>query len=458
MALSGSGNNEQTWSSGWTFILAAVGAAVGLGNIWRFPYVVGENGGAAFILVYVVCVVFVAIPILIGELMIGRRGSNSPPVAMGRVASEAGRSKLWTLVAWLGLVAGFLIATYYSVIAGWTLAYIPKAISSYGGATAAEVGAQFDALQASPGAMVGWHTLFLIITMTIVGRGLHGGIEKAVTVLMPALFAMLLLMIGYAAVEGDFAAGINFLFSADFSKIDGGSVLMAIGQAFFSIGVAMGLMMVYGAYVPKDVSLTRSAVIIAGADTLVALLAGLMIFPLVFANGLATDAGPSLIFRTLPAAFVGMPGGAIFGALFFLLLAFAAVTSLIALIEPLVAYAIDKWSLSRRNACVAVGALAWTIGLGSVLSFNDWSDITPLAMFPIFEDMTVFDLIDYFTANIFMPVGGILIALFVGWRMQVATLQEELPLMGPGLFQVWLWMIRVVAPLAIVGVMYQTFA
>jgi len=458
MALSGSCNNEQTWSSGWTFILAAVGAAVGLGNIWRFPYVVGENGGAAFILVYVVCVVFVAIPILIGELMIGRRGSNSPPVAMGRVASEAGRSKLWTLVAWLGLVAGFLIATYYSVIAGWTLAYIPKAISSYGGATAAEVGAQFDALQASPGAMVGWHTLFLIITMTIVGRGLHGGIEKAVTVLMPALFAMLLLMIGYAAVEGDFAAGINFLFSADFSKIDGGSVLMAIGQAFFSIGVAMGLMMVYGAYVPKDVSLTRSAVIIAGADTLVALLAGLMIFPLVFANGLATDAGPSLIFRTLPAAFVGMPGGAIFGALFFLLLAFAAVTSLIALIEPLVAYAIDKWSLSRRNACVAVGALAWTIGLGSVLSFNDWSDITPLAMFPIFEDMTVFDLIDYFTANIFMPVGGILIALFVGWRMQVATLQEELPLMGPGLFQVWLWMIRVVAPLAIVGVMYQTFA
>ncbi len=458
MALSSSGNNAQTWSSGWTFILAAVGAAVGLGNIWRFPYVVGENGGAAFILVYVVCVVFVAIPILIGELMIGRRGSNSPPVAMGRVASEAGRSKLWTLVAWLGLAAGFLIATYYSVIAGWTLAYIPKAISGYGGATAADVGMQFDALQANPGAMIGWHTVFLIITMTIVGRGLHGGIEKAVTVLMPALFAMLLLMIGYAAVEGDFAAGIDFLFSADFSKIDGGSVLMAIGQAFFSIGVAMGLMMVYGAYVPKDVSLTRSAVIIAGADTLVALLAGLMIFPLVFANGLDPAAGPSLIFRTLPAAFVGMPGGTIFGALFFLLLAFAAVTSLIALIEPLVAYAIDKWALSRRNACAAVGALAWIIGLGSVLSFNDWSEFTPLGMFPMFEGMTVYALIDYFTANIFMPVGGILIALFVGWRMQVATLQEELPLMGPGLFQVWLWMIRVVAPLAIVGVMYQTFA
>jgi NSS family neurotransmitter:Na+ symporter len=275
---------------------------------------------------------------------------------------------------------------------------------------------------------------------------------------MPALFAMLLQMIGYAAVAGDFAAGLDFLFTADFSKIDGGTVLTAIGQAFFSIGVAMGLMMVYGAYVPKSVSLTRSAIIIAGADTLVALLAGLMIFPLVFANGLDPAVGASLIFRTLPAAFLGMPGGAFFGALFFLLLAFAAVTSLIALIEPLVAYTIDKWGLNRRNACVGVGLLAWVIGLGSVLSFNEWQNFMPLAMFPTFEGMTIFGLIDYFTANILMPVGGILIAIFVGWRMKVATLREELPVMTATVFTVWLWMIRVVAPLAIVGVIYQTFA
>jgi NSS family neurotransmitter:Na+ symporter len=451
-------SDSQTWSSGWTFILAAVGAAVGLGNIWRFPYVVGENGGAAFILVYVVCVIFVAIPILIGELMIGRRGSHSPPRAMASVADEAGVAREWSIVAWIGLIAGFLIATYYSVIAGWTLAYIPKAITSYGGMSASEVGTLFDQLQADPLAMTGWHTLFIIITMTIVGRGLHGGIEKAVTILMPALFAMLILMIGYAAVAGDFAAGLNFLFTADFSKIDGGTVLTAIGQAFFSIGVAMGLMMVYGAYVPKSVSLTRSAIIIAGADTLVALLAGLMIFPLVFANGLDPAVGASLIFRTLPAAFLGMPGGAFFGALFFLLLAFAAVTSLIALIEPLVAYTIDKWGLNRRNACVGVGLLAWVIGLGSVLSFNEWQNFMPLAMFPTFEGMTIFGLIDYFTANILMPVGGILIAIFVGWRMKVATLREELPVMTATVFTVWLWMIRIVAPLAIVGVIYQTFA
>ncbi len=456
MAIASSDN--QTWSSGWTFILAAVGAAVGLGNIWRFPYIVGENGGAAFILVYVVCVAFVAVPILIGELMIGRRGSHSPPRAMASVADEAGVAREWSFVAWIGLIAGFLIATYYSVIAGWTLAYIPKAITSYGGMSASEVGSLFDQLQADPLAMTGWHTLFVIITMTIVGRGLHGGIEKAVTILMPALFAMLILMIGYAAVAGDFIAGLDFLFSADFSKIDGGTVLTAIGQAFFSIGVAMGLMMVYGAYVPKDVSLTRSAVIIAGADTLVALLAGLMIFPLVFANGLDPAVGASLIFRTLPAAFLGMPGGAFFGALFFLLLAFAAVTSLIALIEPLVAYTIDKWGLTRRYACVGVGLLAWVIGLGSVLSFNEWQNFMPLAMFPTFEGMTIFGLIDYFTANILMPVGGILIAVFVGWRMKVATLREELPVMTATVFTVWLWMIRIVAPLAIVGVIYQTFA
>ena len=457
MALTTSGDNDQTWSSGLTFVLAAVGAAVGLGNIWRFPYVVGESGGSAFILVYVLCVVFIAIPILIGELMIGRRGAHSPPVAMAAVAEETGVSKRWNIVAWMGLLVGFGIASYYSVIAGWTLAYIPKALTGYGGAEAAAVAAQFDQLQAEPGKMTLWHTVFMFITMFIIARGLHGGIERAVKILMPTLFAMMVLMIGYASTAGDFGAAVDFLFSADFSKIDGATVLVAVGQAFFSIGVAMGLMMVYGAYVPKSVSLTRSAVVIAGADTLVAILAGLMIFPLVFGNGLATDSGPSLIFRTLPTAFVEMPGGAAFGALFFLLLAFAAVTSLIALIEPLVAYAIDKWGITRPNACIGTGVVLWAVGLCSVLSFNVWSDVFPLGMVALFETATIYDIIDYITAQILMPLGGILIALFVGWRMKVAVLKEELPVMGPVVFQVWLWMVRVVAPAAIAWIMWSTF-
>ena len=456
MALTASGDSGQSWSSGYAFVLAAVGAAVGLGNIWKFPYVVGVSGGGAFVLVYLVCVVFVAIPILIGELLIGRRGSQSPPMAMRKVAKDSGRSSKWSIVGWMGVLAGYFIATYYSVIAGWTLTYIFKALNNFGGASPTEVARQFEALQVDPWTMTVWHTLFIVLALFIVGRGLQGGIERAVKLLMPALFVMLLVMIGYAAVEGDFKAGFDFLFSTDFSKIDGATVLTAIGQAFFSIGVAMGLMMAYGAYVPKSVSLTKSAIIIAGADTLVALLAGLMIFPLVFANNLDPGSGPGLIFRTLPTAFAGMAGGAIFGALFFLLLAFAAITSIISIIEPIVAYAVDKWNMPRRNACIIFGFLAWLLGIVSVLSFNQWSGFTPLSMFDAFENKTLYDLIDYFTANLLMPLGGIGIALFVGWRLKPDVITEELSFGSAALFQIWLWMIRVVAPVAIALVLYSS--
>lgn len=456
MALTASGDSAQSWSSGYTFVLAAVGAAVGLGNIWKFPYVVGVSGGGAFVLVYLVCVIFVAVPILIAELLIGRRGNQSPPMAMRKVAEDSGRSSKWSIVGWMGVLAGYFIATYYSVIAGWTLAYIFKALNGFGGAAPSEVARQFEALQVDPLTMTAWHTLFIILALFIVGRGLQGGIEKAVKVLMPALFVMLLVMIGYAVVEGDFKAGFDFLFNTDFSKLDGAAILTAIGQAFFSIGVAMGLMMAYGAYVPQSVSLTKSAVIIAGADTLVALLAGLMIFPLVFANNLDPGSGPGLIFRTLPTAFAGMAGGAVFGALFFLLLAFAAITSIISIIEPIIAYGEDKWALSRRNGCIVFGSLAWLLGIVSVLSFNLWSGFMPLNMIDAFQGKTLYDLFDYFTANLLMPLGGIFIALFVGWRVKPAVLAEELSFGSNALFQIWLWMIRVVAPLAIAGVLYNS--
>lgn len=448
--------DDRTWSSGFTFILAAVGAAVGLGNIWKFPFVVGVSGGGAFVLVYLACVVFVAVPILIAELWIGRRGGHSPPVAMRNVAAAAGRSKAWFIVGWMGMLVGYLIATYYSVIAGWTLAYIVKAANGFGDATPADVARQFEALLANPRAMTLWHTVFITIAVLIVARGLRDGIERAVTFLMPALFVMLLVMIGYAAVEGNFRAGVDFLFSTDFSKIDGRTVLTAIGQAFFSISVAMGLIMTYGSYVPQHVSLTKSALIIAGADTMVALLAGLMIFPLVFANGLDPGSGPGLIFQTLPAAFVSMSGGAVFGALFFLLLAFAAVTSIIAIIEPIVAYAEGRWGIRRRNGCIVFGFLAWLIGLATVLSFNNWSDVRPLAAIATFADMNIFALIDYFTANLLMPIGAILMAVFVGWLVRPSVLAEDLSFGSVALFRIWLWMIRLIVPVAILGVLYSS--
>jgi len=424
MALT-TGSAPKTWSSGITFMLAAVGAAVGLGNIWKFPYIAGVSGGGAFVLVYIVCVVFVAIPILISELLIGRCGRGSPPVAMRKVAESAGRSS-------------HLIATYYSVIAGWTLVYIFKAADGFGGAAAVDVAQQFDELLASPDTLILWHTVFMCLALIIVGRGLRNGIEQVVKFLMPALFTMLVVMIGYAAVAGDFIAGFNFLFSVDFSKIT---------------GEVVGLMMVYGAYVPKEVSLTRSALIIAGADTAIALLAGLMIFPIVFGYGLDPAEGPGLIFKTLPTAFAGMPGGVVFGAVFFILLAFAAITSIIAIIEPIVAYAEDRWQMPRKVGCVVFGFLGWLIGVASALSFNVWSDVTPLDMFAVFEGKTIFDLIDYFTANIMMPLGAILISLFVGWRMQPEVLERELDFGSPVLFRIWVWMIRVVAPIAILGIL-----
>jgi len=446
-------HKKRTWTSGMTFILAAVGAAVGLGNIWKFPYIAGMSGGGAFVLVYLACVIFVAIPVLISELLIGRCGNRSPPEAMRAVAESAGRSGRWSIVGFMGVIVGYLIATYYSVIAGWTVFYIFKAANSFDGASAMDVAGQFDDLLANPGSMTIWHTVFISLALVIVGRGLRRGIERAVKMLMPALFVMLLVMIGYAAVAGDFKAGVEFLFNADFSKITGEVVLAAIGQAFFSISVAMGLMMVYGAYVPKDVSLTRSAVIIAGTDTLIALLAGLMIFPIVFANGLDPAEGPGLIFKTLPAAFVGMPGGAVFGALFFVLLAFAAITSIIAVIEPIIAYAEDRWHMQRKVGCIVFGFLAWLIGLASIFSFNIWKDVTPLDMFDVFAGKTIFDLIDYFTANVMMPLGAILIALFVGWRMKPELIDSELSFGSSLLFNAWLWTIRVVAPLAILAIL-----
>jgi NSS family neurotransmitter:Na+ symporter len=375
---------------------------------------------------------------------------------MRNVATAAGRTPVWAVVGWVGMLVGYLIATYYSVIAGWTLAYIFKAGSGFGGASPQEVAGQFDELLANPLVMTAWHTVFIVTALFIVSRGLRNGIERAVKFLMPALFVMLLVMIGYAAIEGDFAAGLSFLFSTDFSLITGKTVLVAIGQSFFSISVAMGLIMTYGSYVPKRVSLTKSALIIAGADTLVALLAGLMIFPIVFANDLDPGSGPGLIFRTLPTAFADMPGGALFGVVFFILLAFAAVTSIIAIIEPIVAFAEHRWGIRRQIGCIVFGFLAWAIGLATVLSFNEWSDVFPLGALGTFADMNIFALIDYFTANLLMPLGGILMALFVGWAVKPAVIAEDLTFGDPVLFKVWLWMIRIVAPLAIVGVLYTS--
>jgi len=441
---------HENWSSRLTFLLAAIGAAIGLGNIWKFPYIMGENGGSAFVLVYLLCILFVAIPILIAEIMLGRRGRQSPPNSVAIVAKAEGRSKGWAVIGWLGVLSAYLIMSYYSVIAGWAMSYMFKAsVSGFEGKSPEVIGGEFDALLANPVQLTFWHAVFMFITMVILIGGLRKGIERTVQVLMPLLFILLLIMVGYAAVEGDMMAGLHFMFDFDLSAINGRVVLMAVGHAFFSIGVAMGLMMGFGAYLGKEISIARSALIISAMDTLVALLAGIAIFPIVFANGLDPAEGPGLIFVTLPIAFGNMTGGLIFGTLFFILLFFAALTSAIGSLEPVVAWVEEHQNIKRPLAAILTCSSAFLIGLGTVFSFNIWSKWYPLGFLERFAETGFFDLIDYLTANLMMPLSGLLLAIFVGWRLSPRSVADELDIKSRWFFNTWFWLLRWVVPASI---------
>lgn len=441
---------HEAWSSRAAFLLAAIGGAVGLGNIWKFPYIMGANGGSAFVLVYLLVILLVAIPILTAEIMLGRRGRQSPPNAMRIVAHEEGRSKGWVMVGWLAISSAYLVMSYYSVIAGWAMSYIFKAGSGdFEGQVAETIGAQFSALQASPGQLTFWHGLYCFITAAILIRGLRKGIERTVQILMPALFALLLIMLAYAAVEGDMSAGLHFMWDFDLSAINGHVVMVAIGHAFFSIGVAMGLMMGFGAYLGKEISIGKSVLIIAGADTLCALIAGMAIFPIVFANGLDPMQGPGLVFVTLPIAFGQMAGGLILGTLFFILLFFAALTSSIGTLEPVVAWVEERFRFGRAASAIAVCGSAFLLGMGTVFSFNIWSEWRPLGFIDRFSDADFFLLLDYLTANIMMPLSGLLLALFVGWRVSPQAVAAELNIQNPLFFKAWYWLLRWVSPTCI---------
>ncbi len=433
------------WSSRFAFILAATGSAVGLGNIWKFPYITGENGGGAFVLVYLLCVALIGIPIMIAETMMGRRGRQSPINTMQTLARDAGADESWHYLGWLGVVTGFLILSYYSVIAGWAISYVFKSLSGsfYGdGDSVDHIAKLFDGFIGSPMQLVFWHSLFMLATMAVVVRGVQGGLEKAVRFLMPSLFALLLVMVGYAMSSGAYQQGLDFMFDPDFSKIDGHSILTAMGHAFFTLSLGMGAIMVYGSYLPKGVSIAKTSFIVAGADTAVALLAGIAIFPIVFANNLEPSSGPGLIFQTLPIAFGQMSGGLIFGTLFFILLVFAALSSSISLIEPAVAWLVENHNITRKKACVWAGLLTWLLGLGTVFSFNIWSD------FKLF-DRTIFNLLDYLTANLLLPIGGFFVAVFAGWIMLRQHSEEELEIGSAPAYDLWRFLVRYVSPAAV---------
>ncbi len=434
------------WSSRLAFILAATGSAVGLGNIWRFPYTTGEYGGGAFVLVYLLCVALIGIPIMIAEIMLGRRGRRSPINTMRHLAREEKRHPAWRLLGWMGIVAGFTILSFYAVVAGWTLAYMFRMIGgAFQDQSAEVIAGMFGDFVGDPERLLAWHTLFMVMTVGVVARGVASGLERAVTILMPALFVLLVVMVGYAMSTGHFMQGVEYLFKPDFSKLTAEGFLSAMGQAFFSLSLGMGAIMIYGSYLRRDSSIGRNSVIIAGMDTLVAIMSGLAIFPIVFAYGLEPQLGSGMVFKVLPIAFGHIPGGQFFGTLFFLLLVFAAWTSAISLLEPVVAWMVENKGYSRVRAATYTGVLVWILGVVSLLSLNVWSGFTVFGK-------GLMDLFEFVAANILLPLGGLLIALFAGWFLSRESSQDELR-MRDSLYRLWRFLVRFVSPVAVAVVL-----
>lgn len=438
---------RSAWTNRWTFVLATAGSAIGLGNIWKFPYMTGVNGGSAFVLVFLGCIILVGIPLMMCEIMLGRRAQKNPADGMQLLAQEANASSQWKWIGLVGVLTGVLILAFYSVIGGWVLRYIMHALANdFTGASSAEISNQFSNMLDSISTLAFWHTIFTIMTVWVVARGVNHGLEKASKILMPSLFAILLFLLGYSILQGNIYQAWQFMFTPDFSKITPIAMLSALGHAFFSLSLGMGVVMVYGSYLQRHVSIARTALYIAIADTLVGLLAGLTIFSLVFANNLEPSAGPGLIFQTLPIAFGRMWGGQIIGTLFFVLVAFAAWTSSISLIEPAVAWMTEKSRLSRRSAAWLVGFSAWLLGLSVVLSFNVWQGVT------LFLGLGIFDTLDKLTTVIMLPLGGLMMAIFAGWIMRAHHVQDELGLKGPA-YAVWRFIIRYISPVAILAIL-----
>ncbi len=440
---------HQTWSNWPTFILAVAGSAVGLGNIWKFPYITGENGGGAFVIVYLACIAVIGVPVLATEIMLGRRGRRSPVTSMIELARDSNRSHKWGLLGVTMMLAAFLILSFYCVIAGWAFPYVGHSImGSFNGATPDEIGGMFGGLLASPGKLLLWQTVFVVLTVVVSAGGVKGGIERAVTILMPALFFILIGLIVYNIVvdASSFGKAVNFMFNPDFSKLTADGVLTAIGHAFFTLSIGAGAVFAYGSYLDSGASIGSTSIAIAVVDTLVALMAGLAIFPIVFANGMEAGAGPGLVFVTLPIAFGQMPAGQLIGTMFFVMLVFAAWTSSISMVEALAEW-LQEHGMSRVRASWSVGGAAWLLGITTVLSLNEWSDFHPLGFISHFEGKTLFDLYDYLTANIMLPLSALLMAFFAGWIMTRKDTEEELA-MGSA-YGKWRILIRYVAPIGI---------
>ena len=433
------------WSSRFGFILAATGSAVGLGNIWKFPYMTGVSGGSAFVLTYLLCIALIGVPILVMEWLIGRRAQKNPIQAMEHVALQEGRSRHWKWLGLVGILGAFLILSFYSVIGGWALDYLFRTGSgTFQGMNGEQTGAVFNGFLGDAGSLLLWHTVFMGLTMAIVAMGVTGGLERASRIMMPGLVLVLLILVGYGVTTGAAGRAAEFLFTPNWSAINGQVVLAALGHAFFTLSLGMGIMMAYGSYLGQNVNLLGTARTVVLLDTTIALMAGMAIFPLVFSHHLEPSAGPGLIFVTLPIAFGNMTGGTVLGALFFILLSFAALTSSMSLLEPVVALLEEKTPLGRKSATLVAGSVIWLLGVASLLSFNHWSDIQIMGN-------NIFDFLDKLTSKFMLPLTGLGIIIFAGWFMNQDSIRRELGLEGLG-YTIWRIVSRFVAPLAVIAV------
>ena len=436
------------WIGRWTFILAATGSAVGLGNIWGFPYKAGTNGGGAFVLIYLGCILIIGLPIMISEIIIGRKAGSSPINAMKNVALESKKSNMWQVVGWSGIFAGILILSFYSVIAGICLNYIFISATSSGTISSPD---QFSSVISSPSNLIIWHTIFMVMTALIVSAGIKDGIGRMVKILMPMLGFLMIFMVIYSMINGDFTKALSFLFAPDFSDVTSDTLLQAMGQAFFSLSLGMGSIMAYGAYMPKDQQVVSSSFTVASLDTLIAMLAGLAIFPIIFAFNLESNSGPGLVFVSMLSAFNQMQFGQLIGPLFFILLSVAALSSSISLLEPGVAYLSEEGILSRKRSAEIISFFIWVLGIGSVLSFNIWSDVD------IILGKNFLDSMDLIANQILLPLGGMLIAIFVGWFMKESLIKDEIGNTNNALYLIWRFFVKFVAPLCVGYIFYRQF-
>lgn len=428
----------ERWGSKRAFILAVTGAAVGLGNIWRFPYVAGENGGAAFLLVYVAFVLLLGLPVMMAEIMIGRAGRRGPIQSLGTLAMEAGASPRWRWLGLFGAFTVFCILSFYSVVSGWSIEFLVASVNgSFVGASAEAIGAGFDAFLANPKLLIFNHSLFLFMTMTVVAAGISKGLERLNNLLMPLLYLLLLLLAGYAMTTSGFREALTWLFLPSFEAITPTVVLHAMGHAFFTLAVGACALMAYGAYMPDEQSLPKAAAAVAVLDISVALLAGIAIFSVVFAQGMDPADGPGLMFVTLPIAFSELPGGMFWLSIFFLLLLLATWTSAINLAEPMVA-TLQGLGLRRGLATTIIGLCVWLLGLLSAFSFSSLAEFRPLF------GRNVFELVSTIPPDIFLPFGGLLISVFAAWVMPRARAHGALGA-GDAAFALWLGVTRWIA-------------